>query len=241
MSTIAIIIAGGSGTRMGLDIPKQFVHVNNKPVLVYTLESFQDHIDVDSIVLVCIDEWIETARLYKEKYKLDKLQMIVPGGQSGQESIYNGVKALKETAHADDIVIIHDGIRPLVDTDVLSDVVRVAREHGNAVTSLPYNEQIFCVNTDDPKTTTEFIPRETLRRVATPQAYRYDLLSQAYDRAFTENIGIDGSHYTNTMMVTLGHRLHFAAGSDRNIKLTTPADLELFKAYVRMSQSESGE
>lgn len=232
MSNIAVIIAGGSGSRMGQDIPKQFINVHDKPVLIYTLDSFQRHPEVDSIVLVCIESWIDVARAYAKQFNIEKLVTIVPGGESGQESIRNGVEAAGEFAAADDIVIVHDGIRPLVDSAVLSDVLRVAHEHGNAVTSLPYNEQIFRVDPDDPATTTEFIPRETLRRVSTPQAYRYDLLSEAYKRAFAENIGVQGSHYTNTMMVELGYRLYFAAGSDKNIKLTTKDDLELFKAYL---------
>ena len=232
MSNIAVIIAGGSGSRMGQDIPKQFINVHDKPVLIYTLESFQRHPEVDSIVLVCIESWIDVARAYAKQFNIEKLVAVVPGGQSGQESIRNGVNAAGEFAAPDDVIIVHDGIRPLVDSAVLSDVLRVAHEHGNAVTSLPYNEQIFRVDSEDPETTSEFIPRETLRRVSTPQAYRYDLLSAAYERAFAENIGVQGSHYTNTMMVELGYRLYFAAGSDKNIKLTTKDDLELFKAYL---------
>ena len=132
----------------------------------------------------------------------------------------------------DDTIIIHDGIRPLVDAEVLTDVINKAQLYGNAVTSLPYNEQIFVISQDDPNTTTEFIPRETLRRVSTPQAYNFELLDSKYHEAFEKEIGIYGSHYTNTMMVELGVRLHFAAGSDKNIKLTTPDDLEMFKGYL---------
>ena len=233
MRTHAIIIAGGVGSRMGFDIPKQFVNVFDKPVLTYTLEGFQRHPDIDSIVVVCIDGWQDFVRRNAEQYGITKLDMIVDGGGTGQESIRNGVFALEGIAEDDDIIVIHDGIRPLVDSEVLSDVVRVAKLHGNAVTSLPYNEQIFVVADDDPSTTTQFIPRETLRRVSTPQAYRFDLLLAAYKKAFAEEIGIYGSHYTNTMMVELGVRLHFAAGSDKNIKLTTPGDLEVFKGYLR--------
>ena len=131
--------------------------------------------------------------------------------------------------------MIHDGIRPLIDESVLTDVIEKCRLHGNAVTSLPYNEQIFIV--DDEYSTVRYIPRETLRRVSTPQAYRFDLLDEKYHEAFEKEIGIYGSSYTNTMMVELGVRLYFAAGSDRNIKLTTPADLELFKAYLDSDRS----
>ena len=111
-----------------------------------------------------------------------------------------------------------------------------AKEFGNAVTSMPYNEQIFVISEEDETTTTQYIPRETLRRVSTPQAYRFDKLDWAYHKAFDEGIGIYRSSYTNTMMVELGERLHFAAGSDKNIKLTTKDDLELFKGYLKMDK-----
>ena len=110
-----------------------------------------------------------------------------------------------------------------------------AREHGNAVASMPYNEQIFVV--DDEFSTVEYIPRETLRRVSTPQAYRFDLINQAYHEAVEKEIGIYGSSYANTMMVDLGYRLYFAAGSDKNIKLTTKDDLDMFKAYLKADKA----
>lgn len=233
---IAIIIAGGSGQRMGQDIPKQFIHVYDKPVLIYTLESFERHPQIDAIEVVCIDGWQEVLRAYAKQFGITKLRQIVTGGASGQESIRNGVFHLEGEAQAEDLIVIHDGIRPLVDASVLSDVLEKAKKYGNAVTAMPYNEQIFIVNPEDEETTKEYIPRETLRRVSTPQAYRFDLLDRRYHEAFEKGIGIHGSSYTNTMMVELGETLHFAAGSDKNIKLTTKDDLELFKAYVRADQ-----
>ena len=227
---IAIIIAGGSGHRMGADIPKQFIKVLDKPVLVYTLEGFQKHPQVDAIEVVCIRGWEDTVWAYAEQYGITKLKWIVEGGQTGQESIRNGVYNLEGKCSPDDVVIIHDGIRPLVDPSVLSDVIVKCQKYGNAVTSLPYNEQIFVV--DDEISTVKYIPRETLRRVSTPQAYKFEKLDWAYHEAFEKEIGIYGSSYTNTMMVELGERLYFAAGSDKNIKLTTHDDLELFKAYL---------
>ena len=231
MRTIALIIAGGSGARMGQDIPKQFINVYDKPVLIYTLEGFQKHPLIDAIEVVCLEGWHDILRAYAKQFGIDKLQWIVSGGETGQESIRNGVYNLEGKADADDIIIVHDGIRPLVDETVLTDVILKAREYGNAVTSLPYNEQIFVV--DDEKSTVKYIPRETLRRVSTPQGYRFDLLDEKYHEAFEKGIGIRGSAYTNTMMVELGVRLYFAAGSDKNIKLTTKDDLEMFKAYLK--------
>ena len=233
--TVAIIIAGGSGSRMGQSIPKQFITIHDKPVLIYTLEGFQRHPLIDAIEVVCIDGWQEVVWAYARQFNIDKLKWIVKGGGSGQESIRNGVFNLEGICANDDIIIIHDGIRPLVDEFVLTDVIKIASKKGNAVTSLPYNEQIFLVNEKDPTTTSKYIPRETLRRVATPQAYKFGKLDWAYHEAFEKEIGIYGSSYTNTMMVELGETLHFAAGSDKNIKLTTKDDLELFKGYLEQN------
>lgn len=221
---------------MGQDIPKQFINVYDKPVLIYTLEGFQRHPMIDAIEVVCIKGWEHVVWAYAKQFNIDKLKWIVPGGNSGQESIRNGVFNLEGKCHDDDVVVIHDGIRPLIEPEVLTDVVSKAQVLGNAVTSMPYNEQIFVVSKDDETTTTQFIPRETLRRVSTPQAYKFGLLDEKYHEAFEKGIGIKGSHYTNTMMVELGVRLNFAAGSDKNIKLTTKDDLELFKGYLSKSK-----
>ena len=187
----AIIIAGGVGNRMHMDIPKQFINIYDKPVIIYTLEGFQRHPEIDQIGVVCLEGWQETLRRYARQYGITKLCWIETGGKTGQESIRNGV------------------------------------------TSTAFTEQIFRVGQDG-ATTREYIPRDSVRKVATPQAYRYGDLYAAYQEAFAKEIGIYGSSYTNTMMVELGHTLHFAAGSEKNIKLTTKDDLELFKAYLRM-------
>lgn len=228
---LAIVIAGGSGTRMRLDIPKQFVNIYDKPVIIYTLEGFERHPMIDEIEVVCIDGWHDVLKAYARQFGINKLKRVVSGGKTGQESIRNGVFALEGYLSDDDTVIIHDGIRPLVDKEVLTDVIVTCRKYGNAVTSMPYNEQIFVV--DDELSTVKYIPRETIRRVATPQAYKFGKLDKAYHEAFEKKIGIYGSSYTNTMMADLGERLYFAAGSDKNIKLTTRDDLELFKAYLK--------
>ena len=197
---VAVIIAGGSGTRMGQDIPKQFINVYDKPVLIYTLEGFQKHPKIDAIEVVCIDGWHDIVWAYAKQFNIDKLKWIVSGGKTGQESIRNGVYNLEGKCGPDDVIIIHDGIRPLVDATVLSDVIIKCEQYG---------------------------------RVSTPQAYKFGKLDWAYHEAFEKEIGIYGSSYTNTMMVELGERLYFAAGSDKNIKLTTKDDLEMFKAYLK--------
>lgn len=230
MSTVALLLASGKGQRTRQDIPKQFINVYDKPIIIYTLESFQNHPEIDAIFVVCLDGWQDILRAYSRQYNITKLKHIVNGGATVQESTRNGVFALKDFCAEDDIVIIHDGIRPMVDPEVLSDVIATCRKHGNGVTSLPYNEQIF--RKLDDTCTKEYIVRDTLRRVQTPQAYKFGKLFWAYTKAFEENMGIHGSSYVNTMMVDLGETLYFASGSDRNIKITTVDDIELFKALL---------
>ena len=231
---IALIIAGGKGQRMQQEIPKQFLNVNDKPIIIYTLEHFQKHPEIDAIEVVCLEGWHDILWAYAKQFGIDKLKWVITGGDTAQESIRNGVLELQGGCKPEDIVVIHDGIRPLVEDFVLTDVMVQCKKHGNAVTSLPYNEQIFV--TGDGETTTQYVPRDTLRRVSTPQAYQYEKLLWAYEKAFSENIGIQASTYANTLMVELGERLYFAAGSDKNIKLTTKDDLELFKAYMKMEK-----
>lgn len=233
---IALIIAGGTGKRTRQEIPKQFINVYDKPIIIYTLEGFQSHPDIDSIEVICLDGWHEILRAYAKQFAISKLNWIINGGETGQESIRNGVYNLYEKCNKDDIVIIHDGIRPLIDNAVVSDCIEVCKKYGNAVSSLLYNEQIF--RTADGLTTKEYIPRETLRRVQTPQAYFLEKLYLSYKKAFDEQVGIYGSSYTNTMMVELGETLHFASGSDKNIKITTTDDIELFKAFLSIQKKE---
>ena len=169
-------------------------------------------------------------KAYARQFNITKLKWIVSGGTTGQESIRNGVYNLENKCKDDDIIIIHDGIRPMVDEMVLSDVIVKCKQYGNAVTSIPYSDQIFVI--DDEISTLKYIPREILRKVTTPQAYYFGKLINAYHEAFSKEIGIYGSSYTNTMMVELGERLYFAAGSEKNIKLTTKDDIEMFKALL---------
>ena len=236
MAITAIILAGGSGIRMGQDIPKQFIDVLGKPVLVYTLEAFQRYPLIDALEVVCIEGWQKTVREYDDRYGINKLKWIVSGGKTVQESIRNGVFDLEGKVFEDDIIIIHDGIRPIVDETVLSNVIMKAQQYGNAVSSLPYNEQIFIMDNDI--STKKYIPREKLCRVSTPQAYKFGKLKWAYQEAFEREIGIHGSSYANTLMADLGERLYFAAGSEKNIKLTTKEDLEFFKAYLQLTREK---
>lgn len=227
---IAVIIAGGSGKRTNQDIPKQFLNVLDKPIVVYTMEAFQKHREIDAIEVVCLDGWHEILKAYASQFGIAKLKWIVSGGESGQESIRNGIFNLRDKVSSDDVVIIHDGIRPMVDESVISDCIAKCKQYGNGITSQPITEQIFGVDND--VYTDKFIPRETLRTLQTPQAYKFELIDKAYEKAFAENIGIGSSSYANTMMAELGEKLYFAKGSSKNIKITTKDDIEIFKAML---------
>ena len=230
MSNIALILGGGSGTRMHQEVPKQFLTIDDCPIIIYTLEAFQKHPEIDSIAVVCLEGWENVLKAYARQYGITKLEKVVVGGNTVQESCRNGVFALKDICSDDDIVVIHDGIRPIVELNVLTDVIATCQKYGNAVTSLPYNEQIF--RKRDDISTKEYVVRDTLRRVSTPQAYKFGKLFWAYTEAFEKEIGIYGSSYVNTMMVYLGETLYFAAGSEKNIKITTVEDIEIFKALL---------
>ncbi len=233
MKTTALIIAAGVGERTGSCIPKQFITVYEKPIVIYTLEKFQMCKSVDDIAVVCLEGWENTLNAYVRQYGISKLTKVFPGGNSAQESIFNGLSGLKNTLGKDDIVIIHDGIRPMVDEEIIDSCIQVCAEHGNGVTALPVYEQVFRAKTE--MTTDEYIPREKLRILQTPQAYHMGEILDAYERSFAENIGIHGSAYANTIMTDLGNELFFSKGSTKNIKITTKEDIEIFKAMLASS------
>lgn len=233
---IAIIIAGGVGARTGQQIPKQFINVFDKPIIIYTLEKFQIHKEIDAIEVVCLKGWEEILRVYALQYGIAKLKWIVSGGESGQESIYRGLLNLQNKCDTEDIVIIHDGIRPMVGENIITSCISVCREFGNGVTALPIYEQIFRVLDD--KSTKTYIPRESLRILQTPQAYKYEDIFEAYQEGYKRKIGMDASAYANTLMADLGYPLYFSIGSTKNIKITTIDDIEIFKAMLKESKME---
>lgn len=231
---IALIIAGGVGHRMGQDIPKQFINVYDKPVLVYTLESFQNHPQIDAIEVVCIDGWHDTLWSYADQYGITKLKWVVSGGATGQESIRNGVFSLEEHCSPDDIVLIHDAIRPMVSEEIISDCLAKTKQFGCAITAIPCTEAM--IQTDDGTVSTGSYPRDRLKRTQTPQGFRLGRICELHRRA-TE-AGITNSIASCTLMIELGEQVYFSAGSEKNIKLTTMDDLDIFKALLQSERSE---
>ena len=227
---IALIIAGGRGMRMGQEIPKQFLTVFDKPVIAYTMEAFEKHPDIDVIAVVCVDGWESILSAYARQYHITKLRHVIPGGENGQGSIRNGLFELEKHYAPDDIVLVHDAIRPMVSQDIISGCIATAREHGSAIVTIPCQEAML--ETEDQLSTHSSYPRECLRRTQTPQGFPIGRLCDAHRRALER--GITNSVASCTLMVELGETIWFCAGSEKNIKLTTPDDLEIFKALLQM-------
>jgi len=234
MANVALLIAGGSGNRMHQDIPKQFLTVNERPVIVYTLEAFESHPEIDAIAVVCIEGWDQVLWAYAKQFNITKLQYIVPGGKNGQDSIRNGVYELEKHFAPDDIVLIHDAIRPMVSAEIISDNIRVAREYGNAITVIPCAEAMM--QTDDGLVSTGSYPRDNLKRTQTPQAFHIGDICDLHRRAL--EAGVTNSVASCTLKIEMGEPVYFSAGSEKNIKLTTVEDIDIFKALLVAKRSD---
>ena len=231
---IALIIAGGSGQSMNQDIPKQFLNVNDKPVIIYTLEAFQRHPNIDKIEVVCLDGWQEILRAYCKQFGITKLANVVEGGENGQSSIRNGLWDLKEMYDENDLVLIHDAIRPMVSEEIISDAIRVCKKYGNSISVIPCAEAML--KTEDGVSSLEQIPRDNLKRTQTPQTFVLKDIVAAHEEALEK--GITNSVASCTLYIELGKKLYFSAGSEKNIKLTTPDDIDIFKSLLVTRKSE---
>ena len=235
MKNIALIIAGGVGARMHQDIPKQFIHVHDKPVIVYTLEQFQKHPNIDAIEVVCLDGWHDILRAYAKQFGITKLENIVSGGETGLQSIGKGLYDLQKRYHDDDdIVLIHDAIRPMVSPDIISDNIRVCREKGNAITVVPCTSVML--KTMDSITSNDQVPRDNLKITQTPQTFYLNDILAAHKEAIEK--GINDSIASCSLYVELGRELYLSLGEEKNIKLTTSEDIEIFTALLESSRPE---
>lgn len=234
MANIGLLIAGGSGNRMHQDIPKQFLTVNERPVVVYTLEAFEKHPEIDAIAVVCIEGWEQVLWAYAKQFNITKLKYVIPGGGNGQGSIRNGVFELEKYFASEDIVLIHDAIRPMVSAEIISDNIRVATEHGNAITVIPCAEAMM--QTEDGIVSAGSYPRDRLKRTQTPQAFRLGQICDLHRRAM--EAGITNSVASCTLMIEMGEQVYFSAGSEKNIKLTTVEDIDIFKALLVAKRSD---
>ena len=232
---VALLTAAGSGTRMHQDIPKQFLHVDNKPVIIHTMEAFQRHPSIDAIIVVTIDSWSEVVWAYAKQFNIDKLKWVVPGGSTGQESIHNGLVTLANAGIEEEIVVmIHDGNRPLVTSEIISDSLATFKKYGSAVAVIPCTEVVF--ESEDGFSSCVSTEREKLFRTQTPHTYRLNELLAAHKEAAEK--GIEGTAASCMLMKELGKMTYFSKGSEVNFKLTTLEDLSLFKALLTTKQDD---
>ncbi len=229
MANIALLTAGGVGSRMHNAIPKQFMTVFDKPIIVYTLERFEQHPSIDAIGVICLDGWQNILESYAKQYGITKLKYIAKSGSVGQESIKNGLMELKKHCNPDDIILVHDGNRPMISKDIISDCIAVTKQKGNAIACIPCQEAML--ETTDGETSNTSRPRETLKRTQTPHGFKLKDLLEAHKEA--ESAGITNSVASCTLMIELGKSINFSAGSEKNIKLTTQDDLDIFKALIK--------
>lgn len=234
---IAVIFAGGIGARMNtLSRPKQFLELNGKPIIIYTLEIFDNHPEVDAIVVACIESWIPFLQKMIRKFEINKVVRIVPGGESGQCSIYNGLCAAEEVAEGrtkDVIVLVHDGVRPLITEKTVSDNIAKVRECGSCITCVPATET-FVVKEDDNSLT---IPERSASLIArAPQSFLLHDILAAHRQALSE--GRTDFIDSCTLMSHYGYSLGLIEGPVENIKITTPTDYFLFRAMVEVHENQ---
>lgn len=228
---IGLIIAGGSGNRMGQDIPKQFMHVDGAPIIVWTMKCFQKHPDIDGIAVVCLKGWETVLQSYANQFSIDKLKWIFPGGETGMESIHNGIYGLKEAGCQDeDLVLIHDSVRPLLSQEIISSNIAICQAYGYAITGIQCREAIL--ESEDGFTTTKSIPRDTLIRTQTPQTFRLKNIITAHEEAKAEGIINTVSSCTLLAELSTERIMHIVPGSEKNIKITTVEDLEMIRALM---------
>ncbi len=231
MKNIALIFAGGTGTRLSsASVPKQFLVISSKPVIIHTLEYFQLNPLIDAICVVCIEDRIDYLRSLLTRYDISKVNLVVPGGKTGQDSIFNGIKAIyqNEESTKDVLLLIHDGVRPLISDTLVSDCIACAREHGNAITVSNAIETIMTA--DESGSISHVVDRTNARLVRAPQCFMLEDIYCAHIRAQKE--GYTQAIDSATLMNHYGHKLYTVLGPSENIKITTASDYYMARAIM---------
>lgn len=230
----ALILAGGVDARFQMDIPKQFVNVNNRPIIVYTLEIFQKHPDIDEIIVTCLDGWQEMVRVYAKQFNITKLTAIIKGGKDAQESTFHGLTELRQKMGKGDIVVVHDAIRPMVSEEIITKSIQMCRKKGMGVAATYIMDTIM--HSGNGSEGYQSINRYEIMKVQTPQAFDFELIWKLHNRAIDEKCL--GAWDNSSMITNLGEKVYFSEGSDLNMKINTTEDVEMFKALYRMKHPE---
>lgn len=231
---IGLIFAGGSGVRMNTKgMPKQFLQMNGKAIIIHTLEYFERCKDIDAIVVVCLEEYIEYLQSLLSANRITKVKRTVPGGKCGQESIYHGLCAAEEIADGEDIVLIHDGVRPLISEELLSSSIQMVKEKGNAITVTPATETI--VQTENGETISNIIDRKSCYIAKAPQSFYLKDILKVHRQAIVDNKCdcIDSA----SLMREYGYSLNLLEGSNENIKITNPSDFYILRAILEAREN----
>lgn len=236
---IAVILAGGTGTRVGANIPKQFIEVLGKPILAYTLDNFQVDPEIDAIEVVCHKDWVNEVKSICDRYGIDKLRWLTTGGDTFQESTMNGIFNLRDIINGDDIVIVSFGVSPFCTPDIINDSIRIAKEHGNAI-SAEDSPLCTCIK-DDEEGTTQNLIRETIKGFSNPWTFRYGELVEAYDEVIRRGILNDLEPHTTSVYLALGKRLWFSKSSGYNFKITLKEDLDKFEGLLLLKEKREAE
>lgn len=231
---IALLLAAGTDPTFRMDIPKQFVNVYNRPVIVYTMETFQRHPEIDVIMVACLKGWENMVEAYAKQFEITKLKWVMPGGRTGQETSKLAVDLLMEKCAENDIIVIHDAIRPMVTDEIISDSIYTCRKKGMGVAAVTSMDNVMM--TDDGMTGRLSISRYAFRRIQTPQTYVLGALKRAHEEALEK--GIEGENDTNNMISRLGRNVNFSKGSDKNLKINTVEDVAMFKALYSMKNGD---
>ncbi len=234
MNISVVILAGGIGARMGVNIPKQFIEVDGIPIVVKTIFAFQKNQRVNGITIVCVEQYKQEMWELVKTFNLTKVTSVVTGGSTGHESTRNGVFSLKDKLSEDDFVIIHDAVRPILPQVILDDMIDTAIKYGNACLAVPCYETVVCTSNGISGNTQ--IDRNSFVRVQTPQMYRYGLIKELYEKA--ERDGLNNFVYANTLAIHYGTTIYFSKGFNYNYKITTQDDLPLYKALLNFSEEE---
>ena len=236
---IAIILAGGTGSRVGAKIPKQFILINNKPILAYTVDLFQQNQNIDAIEIVCHKEWMDYLNNMVIKYNYSKVTFITNGGNSFQESTLNGILNLKDKISRDDNVVISFGVSPMTPQEDMDDSICVCNEHGNAIASKDI-DLCTCIK-DDEYSSTQNIIRETLKGFANPWTFNYGELVDAYEYAIENDLLKDLEPHTTSLYLALGKRLWFSQCTSPSVKVTTKNDIDLFEGLLLLKQKRESD
>lgn len=231
---VALILAGGTDSKFEMDIPKQFVNVNNRPIIVYTLEAFQKHPEIDEIIITCLDGWQEMVRVYSKQFNITKLTDIISGGKDAQESTYKGLQHLKGKMNKGDVVVIHDAIRPLVSEEIITKSIEMCHKKGMGVAATHIMDTIM--HSGNGKEGYQSINRYEIMKVQTPQAFDYQVIMEFHERAIAENCL--GAWDNSSMITKLGEKVYFSEGTDVNMKINTVEDVAMFKALYRMKTTD---